>query len=451
MQQGLKWGGNLPKPITLPLFEELQSIEAREYQRIGAEFLFRKKRAMITDAPGLGKTPQAVLATNPPAIIIAPTYLVPQWGEWLATHLPSRTVSVARGDWTNKNDACLERSDFLVVNKEMLRTHTKTLLAVAQRYNTLIIDESHHLRNHKAKQSHYAVELAKKIKRVYLLTATPIWKEVDDLFMQLQILYPTIFPSYWDFVSTWCLADATRFGTKVYGIKKEMLPEMEQLLTQIRIGRTYKDAGRELPPVISNLVKIDFTKEQRRIYDRAVNGYRVKFANHPEIMLTSAIEVLHTLRQLTAFEKVEPIVETVSDAESYHDGQYIVFCWYKDFARQVAEALGATLITGDVKADERRKLALSGKPIVATISALSEGIDLSHMRMVIFAEEHWPPGSAVQAMMRVQRERQSGNNTEPILVYYTLVENSIDTHIHNVARRRSASIRELLTEALDLY
>lgn len=436
-----------------PLLNEAVGLTHRPYQAEGIDFLWRRKRGMITDAPGLGKTPQGALASEPPALIVCPTYLTGQWCAWLQEHFPKRKAAVAKGNRFDREKVIADETlDFLIVNKEMLRTHIKPIKKVIKRYNTMIVDESHHLRNRQAEHSKGAVELAKKVERVYLLSATPIWKEVDDLYMQLQLLFPSVFTSYWDFVDKWCISDATRYGTKIVGMKKEMIAELEELLGVIRVGRTYEQAGRDLPPVIENIVKLDFSRDTRKVYDDAKNGYRLQIMNEPALMMTSAMQVMHTLRQITGFEKVDAIKETVEDTRPYHKDRYVIFTWYKDAAYNIAQALpGSLLVTGDYKPDERALRAKSGKPIVATISAMSEGVDLSHMRMVIFAEEHWPPGSAVQALARVRRERLVETNEEPILVYYMLVEKTIDTTIHEITRRRSATIKDVMKESLDLY
>src|SRR5437870_8976612 len=85
-------------PPILPLSNEFVGLTARPYQEEGARFLFNRKRAMITDAPGLGKTPQAAFASEPPVLIVCPTYLTKQWSEWLTTHIPTRSVLLARGN-----------------------------------------------------------------------------------------------------------------------------------------------------------------------------------------------------------------------------------------------------------------------------------------------------------------------------------------------------------------
>lgn len=438
---------------TPPLIAEVVGLDHRDYQDVGTRFLHSRKRGMITDAPGLGKTPQAALASEVPVMVVAPTYLTKQWFKWLQTHLPNRKVARAVGNRFERTDIIHDETlDFLIVNTDMCRTHKDTLVKAAERFNTVIFDESHHLRNRTAGHSQGAAAIALVVERVYELTATPIWKEVDDLYMQLHILYPQIFNSYWDFVDKWCLADSSRYSTKITGIKKEMIKELEEdILSVIRIGRTYIDAGRELPEVIPNEIEIDFSEQMRKIYDETKEMYRLQILNEPERIMTSAMEVMHVLRQLTASAKTDSIKETIEDTAEYVQDRYIVFTWYKDTAYNLSTALDALPITGDYTPDERAERAQQGKPLVATISSLSEGVDLSHMRMVIFAEEHWPPGSEVQALARVRRERLTESNEEPILLYYALVGDSIDTTIHTITRQRSATIKDILKEALGLY
>lgn len=461
---------------TPPLVAEAVGLTDRPYQKEGINFLWNIRRGMNTDAPGLGKTPQGALAAEVPCMVICPTYLVQQWGDWIKAHLPKRTVVVCKGSREEKINLMLKPADFLIMNKEMLRTHKREILVIAKRFRikTVIFDESHHLRNRGTTAAISAVDLARLVPRVYELTATPIWKEVDDLYMQLRILHPDLFSSYNLFVEDWCVADHTRFGTKVLGVKKEMIPALQEMLDAIRIGRTYEQAGRDLPPIIENVMKLSFDPAERKRYDDAVTTYRLKFENEPDLFMMSYIEVMHTLRQLTAAEKAVPILETIEDSKPYHNDKYIVFTWYKDFAERLAQAIpGAILINGDMAPSERVKQAARQRPIITTISSLSEGVDLSWARMVLFAEEHWPPGSQVQSLARVRRERLAppvqydgqlsewdnilmkldarAANEAPILVYYTVVENSIDETIHNTTRRRSATIKQVMSEALGIY
>ncbi len=190
--------------------------------------------------------------------------------------------------------------------------------------------------------------------------------------------------------------------------------------------------------------------------------------------MSSYMEVMHTLRNLTGLEKVDAIKETIADSASRHKGKYVVFCWYRDLAERIHSALpDSILIDGDMSPLERQAASKLQRPIVATISALSEGVDLSWARAVVFAEEHWTPGSQVQTLARVRRERNitpidfdgplsewdeilmaldsRAANDEPILVYYAVVQKSIDETIHRKTRERSATIKQVLHEALGIY
>lgn len=471
-----------PRPsATPPLVSCAVGVHERSYQRVGIDWLYQNRRGMLTDAPGLGKTPQGALASVPPVLVVAPNYLVGQWGAWLEEHLPSQRTVVARGDrWAKMkvlepmyvrddlpDPAPDAIPDFLVVNKEMLRTHLPQLRWVAPSFNTLLIDEAHHMRNSRTEQSKGALELARMIDRVYLLTASPIWREVDDLFGLFRLIHPEHFRSYNQFVKTWCVADESMFGVRVTGVKKEMRAELEQLLDIMRLGRSYKDAGRELPPTIDSPIVIDFDDTMRKHYDQAIAEYRLQYAGEggEDLLLMSNSAVMHTLRQLTGYHgKVETVIELLEEAYPYTQGRAVVFCWYRDMAEALATALRAKKynvveITGAMQPAERVRLAKGDAIVVATIPALSEGVDLSWARHVIFAEQNWTPGSALQSLARVVRERQTATdsakdvaaaNAEPVLVHYVQVRKTIDEVIYKTSRRRSATMKDLLRETLDL-
>lgn len=427
-------------------------IEKRDYQTTGIDFLMSKKRAQLTDRPGLGKTIQAALAAESPTLVLCPKYLVGQWELWLQKHLPDDSVIALKGDRFKKARLIKEDAMWMVGNYQTLRTHFQELMErqKTRPFKTLILDESHHLRNKSAIMSQHAHKLANTrghtIERVYELTATPIWKEVDDLWMQLHILQPDIFTSYFSFVDTFCIAEENRFGTKVLGVKKSMMPQLQRMLGILQLGRDYKQAGRELPPIIHKEVKLDMPKKIAELYKQTKNYWIEEI----EEGFTNFSQVLHSLRQISSGpHKIDAIVEALEDLQNQ---PVLIFCWYRDHAHNIAQKIpGAKVITGEMNVDERRAVALNNKgTTVATISSLCEGIDLSHLRHVFFAEEHWPPGSTDQAMSRVHRERLEESNDEPVVVYYFHSKHTIDEHIHAVAQRRAgeaANIREVLESA----
>lgn len=454
----------------------------RDYQVEGIAFLRDNMRAMNRDKPGLGKTLQAAYAAEAPVLVLCPNYLVEQWVDWLcgfddaslrrayqvaqttwqvpeqmpdylvwATPRPNveGTVGWCVGDYWKKKNVLDAQCDWTVGNHEMLSTHKDWFDDLPDGYfKTLIIDESHHLRNHTSARSRVADKIARKIERIYELTGTPIWKEADDLYMQLHLLAPEIFSSYTKFVDLFCIAESGRFGTKVLGVKKEMLPELDEILNIMTMGRTYKEAGRQLPQAIPHTVKVQFPPDLQRIYDDAVDQWAIQLEDE-SVVFDNYSQVMNVLRQITAFPgKIEAAEQILEDAPN---DKAVIFCWYRETADRVHRYIkDSVLVDGTVPIVERRRRALSGKVVVCTIAALAEGIDLSDVRTVIYIEEHWPPGSEEQSLGRIQRDRDSKKqpNQDPIQVHYVHVKGTIDEHIHRVKGRRFVSMREIIREVV---
>lgn len=428
--------------MTTSVSTTMTVLDERQYQDEGVAFLRRKKRAMLTDRPGMGKTPQAARAAEMPCLVVCPNYLVQQWGDWLETYMPG-TRAVCAGDRFKKARLLKSKADWTVINVQMLRTHFQEIndAHAARPWTTIIFDEAHHLRNRNAVQSQHAAKIAAKVERVYELTATPIWREVDDLWMLLNILQPKIFGSYNFFVDTFCISDKTRFGPRVLGVKKEMIAELDQLLGIVRLGRSYAEVGRQLPEKVETVIKVEMPEKVAQLYKDAKNYWIEEL----EGGFTNYSQVIQALRQVAAGpHKTEAIVELLEDL----DTPTVVFCWFRSTAAQLGAALNATVITGEVPVKDRATLAKQAPGhVVATISSLSEGVDLSHYRTVVFAEEHYTPGSMDQAVSRVHRERQLESNEEPTRVYYFMTKDTIDEIIHNVAHRRQGTIRDVLEGA----
>lgn len=453
--------------IAYPLCKEhsggMSPFIPREYQEEGILFLHGSKRAMNTDAPGLGKTNQAALAAEKPVLIICPNYLVTQWAEWLCGEdeksrernggrvVPNvdwtDTVVAVQGDEADRRRSIRFHADWTIINIQAVVKYEDELKR--QHYETIIIDESHHVKNHTSARARAVRRIVSNVERVYELSATPVKREIDDLFMQIHILHPDLFPSYNKFVQTYCDYETDRFGVHVKGAKKKMIGELEEIMDVIRLGRSYEMAGRQLPPVIESYVKIVLPPAIRKIYDEAVTYWRIEELEEHYI---NYMQVYHQLRQLiTGAFKYGAVKELLADEVR----KAVTFTWYKPTAYEIQREFGEkdmVCITGDIKdVDERIALAKGPKHVVGTISAMSEGIDMSDARTVIYAEEDWTPGSNYQAVSRVVRDRNDdGANVEPVRVIYVHCVKTIDEIIHARSKKRAGTIRDVIREALYL-
>lgn len=107
-------------------------------------------------------------------------------------------------------------SKILIVSHDMMGRATEKLLE--RNFGVLIIDESHILKNFKAKCTKAATALAKKAKRVILLSGTPALSRPSELFSQLSLINEKFFGGFIDFSKRYCDGKATNFGWDASGM-----------------------------------------------------------------------------------------------------------------------------------------------------------------------------------------------------------------------------------------
>lgn len=442
--------------------QAIQLEDIRPYQWEGVDFLVRKRRAMLAHQPGMGKTIQAteaakqLLRKNQAAhydtpeedeemhartrvLVVCPGYLTEQWREHLEAQYPDDKVAAVppRATQEIRVRNILGKHDWLVVNKEMLRKYP----FLTEKYYVLIIDESHHFANRDTQQSKGAFELASEIPCVILLTATPIKKDPDDLFHQFHLLDPDTISSYHQFINTYFHVYNSGYGYKIAGVKfKERLNQLMNRYAQVV---TYNQVQLQLPKLTQKIEHVLLTPEESKRYVMVRDYWRDQ-----ERTFNNILAAMQAMRQITACEaKIDAAARLAEDL----DGPGVFYCWYKETARQVYDAIGhdnAVYIDGDTSPALRPVRAKSGKHVVCTIASMSEGVDLSHCNEVAFVESHWTPASRVQALSRVRRWSPDMEPDKRIICHYIMVKGSIDEKVHAATEGRIATIAEIFEQEM---
>ena len=83
---------------------------------------------------------------------------------------------------------------------------------IEKRFQIVIVDESHYLKNSRTKRAQSIVPMIKNSKRAILLTGTPALSRPSELFTQLNALEPRLFQSFHDFGVRYCDGHETQFG-----------------------------------------------------------------------------------------------------------------------------------------------------------------------------------------------------------------------------------------------
>lgn len=461
-------------------------------------------RHLLRDDPGAGKTHQAEEAAQQltpqshSIVVIAPAHLTKQWFEDWGEQYPTDSIIWLEGSLSKKSKELKQHARVYIISTQSFRfekyLELYTDLFIAQKVDTVIIDESHYCKNPDAATSQNIRKITRPdfVSNVILLSATPIMKEADDLFMQLRIIDPHTFSRHDLFLNEYCYFTWTSWGAQDVTLRSNAQQKLKPWIW----GRTYAQIGLELPPLISYVQTHQMFKERKKAYDN-IKLYWATLVSNPsynqdgDAVLTanSAMEVMHMLRHIISSPEKQIDLGTFLETDP---GPYLIACFYRASAKELQTYIHTNMpdynpiiITGETPADDRAHLARQhNQPkdiVIATIPSISEGCDLSHCNTVYFYESDFTPGKMHQFLSRVRRHRNEGTtvdatteaptqaliqyrrerglpedvpaihsfhvtdpNERPVIVRYFHADRSIDQHIHAVLDRRAVSVRELI-------
>src|ERR671915_1479213 len=162
--------------------------ELRPFQRAGVAYVLGARRTFLADEQGLGKTVQALAALEEdgafPAVVVCPASLKLNWEREAQRWLPHRSVAVVSGTGTVAPPA-----ELTIVNYDIVHAHRVRL--ALRKPRALVLDESHYVKNPRAKRTQAVRRLAESMAPDALrlaLTGTPVMNHAEELIAQLRIL-----------------------------------------------------------------------------------------------------------------------------------------------------------------------------------------------------------------------------------------------------------------------
>ncbi|KAG8233390.1 hypothetical protein J437_LFUL013170 [Ladona fulva] len=208
-------------------------------------------RCLIADEMGLGKTIQALGIANFfhqdwPLLIVCPSSVKYTWKEAISTWLPSisgkediTVISNSKEDFTSGNVVIMSFDMFSRSNDKLLR------------FKTVIVDESHSLKNIKSARSQVAFNILRQAKRVIMLSGTPALSRPIELYPQLACIDRFGFPRMKDFGIRYCNGKSKPWGWDYSGASN--MEELFLLLEKrIMIRRLKADVMEQLPAKTSS-------------------------------------------------------------------------------------------------------------------------------------------------------------------------------------------------------
>ncbi len=438
------------------------------YQIQGAIQAAYQGHNLIADEPGLGKTIQAILAAGlmgaKRIIVICPPALITNWTneirrsnqlEHLDESTPGEVVTVTS---KNKTTPELPNVGYVVTSDTLITARPKLLEELSKQFwDLLIVDESHRLKNYKAKRTRKVWHLSKSCKRMLALTGTPIVSNPLDLLPTLGMLGQLKhFPD--NYVDTYTKQNFFNGRDP----RPEALPDLHERLEQhVWVRRTKKQVLTQLPTKSRHVQFVDVDYKQVRdafkpVEQKLLNHVKKHGVEHLDEWIKESRPLVSELHRGTGLAKIPAALDWITNhIEGTNNRPLIVWAVHtdvilglKDALRKHDPCLQVRTFYGATPPDERDQTVTdfqAGKVdvLIAQIIAAGTGLTLTRSSDALFVETDWTPANVVQAEDRIHRISQDRRVTVTTL----LAPGTLDPVIHRVLMENIQTLNAVTPES----
>lgn len=449
-------------------------VEPYPYQREGIAYGLDKKRLIIGDEPGLGKTLQSIgivdTADAYPCLVICPSSLKINWQREFEKFTDKKALVLdnsTRTTWPYLLKMAMYH--VAVVNYESLRKffvwdikggksfRLKDVVFCPhiRMFRSIIIDESHRVKDPAAQQTIFTKGITTGKEWIILLSGTPVVNRPEDLVAQLSIMGRLQeFGGRTKFMADYCtdpkdkkaepaiplsvLSDTLYANCMIRREKAKVLP---QLPDKTRVD-LYVD--------ISNMPEYNLAAADLAAYLSQYTG-----CTDWEIRSKMRMEALvrfMTLRKLATLGKVAQAVDFIRTFLE-NGKKLIVFCSLHEVVDQLLKFFPkAVTVTGrDTSANKQASVdAFQNNPdtmlIICSIKAAGVGLTLTASSNVAFIELAWTYADCCQCEDRAHRIGQKDNVT----CYYLLGRGTIDQTVYSLIHRKKSIAAEIMNADDDI-
>ncbi|KAK1295416.1 CHD3-type chromatin-remodeling factor PICKLE [Acorus calamus] len=412
--------------------EWLKGGKLRDYQLEGLNFLVNSWRTdtnvILADEMGLGKTVQSVSMLgflqnaqqiHGPFLVVVPLSTLSNWAKEFKKWLPDMNVIIYIGNRASR-EICQQYEFYSndggrkIKFNALLTTYelvVKDKLEFAKiKWNYLMVDEAHRLKNSGAALYTSLSELSTKNK--LLITGTPLQNSVEELWSLLHFLDPEKFNSKNDFVEKY--KNLSSFNEiELANLHKELRPHI--------LRRVIKDVEKSLPPKSSVFSGADHGYGGDNNISDSSKVERMVFSSGKLVILDKLlVRLRETNHRVLIFSQMVRMLDILAEYLSLRGFQF-------------------QRLDGSTRADLRHQAmehfnAPGSEDFCFLLSTRAGGlgINLATADTVIIFDSDWNPQNDLQAMSRAHRIGQQ----EVVNIYRFVTSKSVEEDILERAKKK---------------
>ena len=423
------------------------------HQKDAIEKLAGSRRFILADDMGLGKTTATIIAAletgSKKILIICPASLKINWQREIENYT-DRSVYISEGKKFSTDE------DFTIINYDILKNfydpkNIQESLIHKSNFDLVILDEAHMISNPQAQRTKIINSFVKDIKRVWLLTGTPMTSRPMNYFNLLSIIESPVAQNWMAYAIRYCQGYQFMAGKrKIWNVQGASNLEELRDRTSKQMLRRLKEDVLDLPDKIISPIYLRLRSKE---YEEVVGEYYDWFDNKSgeSSSLTIQFSKLMKVRKIIANEKIKHTIEFVENIIE-QGKKVIIFTNFTDTLQMIHNHFGKQSVYLDGSCSKpQRQYAVDQfqendkiKLFIGNLKAAGVGLTLTAAEVVIMNDLSFVPAEHAQAEDRAYRYGQKNN----VLVYYPLFENTIEGAIYDILTRKKQIINTVMGDDL---
>ena len=451
--------------------------QLREYQTTGfhwMQFLARHElHGILADDMGLGKTLQTIThilaekesgrSQGKPALVIAPTSVVPNWRAEAQKFAPSLRILMLDGPQRKKYFRSIPYADLVLTSYALVQRDIDALKS--HRFHLAVLDEAQYVKSPAAKVAQAVCQLDARHR--LCLSGTPVENHLGELWSLMKFLMPGFLGGQEDF--------NRRFRNPIEkdGDEDRRLA-LKARVAPLILRRNKTEVAKELPPKTLLIHPVELNTAQKDLYEtvRATMDKRVRQSIAIKGLEGSRmvfLEALLKLRQICCEPKLlkfEGESKLEADAAGsakldyladlletlIEEGRRILIFSQFTSMLEIIEGLlqlrktPYLKLTGESKnrGELVEKFQTGEYPVfLISLKAGGTGLNLTAADTVIHYDPWWNPAAEAQATDRAYRIGQ----TQPVFVHKLICQGTVEERIHQLQAKKSQLADSLLSDA----